>query len=489
MEQFSYLPIIGITVAGLAAIGTALWGKKTFYRNLIGTVASIIAFLSVAAMVPGALAGKIYAISLIEFLPGVAVKFRADSLGLLFALVASSMWVIVNIYTIGYMEHEHNKHRFFTFFALALFSALGIALSENLVNFFLFFELLSISTYPLIIHEGTEDAMKAGAKYLIYTLTAGGLFLFAIIVTYFLTGTLSLSEAGMLEGANVSPLFLQILFFVFLIGAGVKAGIMPLHHCLLSAMVAPTPVSTLLHAVAVVKAGVFGVLRIVYNIYGVDLMSELGLAVILAGIASFTIIVASVIAIQQDNLKKRLAYSTISQLSYIVLSAALLAPYGLIAAMTHIVAHAFAKGTLFMCAGTITHETGYKNISQLNGIGNRMPYTMAAFTVGSLAMIGVPPLGSFVSKWYMGIGASSQGLAPITLVLVTSTLLNAAYFMPIVYAAFFKTAESDFQVPLSNLQIKEGPVLMVAPLLITATGTFAVFFLPAFFVKLASLAI
>ncbi|HDZ86624.1 hypothetical protein LCGC14_0973720 [marine sediment metagenome] len=467
MEQFSYLPIIGITAAGLATIGTALWGKKTIYRNMFGTVASIIAFLSVAAMIPGALAGKIYAINLIEFFPGIAIKFRADSLGLLFALVASSMWVIVNIYTIGYMEHEHNKHRFFTFFSLALFSALGIALSENLINFFLFFELLTISTYPLVAHEGTEEAMKAGAKYLIYTLTAGGLFLFAIIVTYFLTGTLSLSEAGMLEGAKVSPIFLQILFFIFLIGTGVKAGIMPLHHWLPSAMVAPTPVSTLLHAVAVVKAGVFGVLRVVLNIYGVDLMSKLGLGIALAVIASFTIIVASVIAIQQDNLKKRLAYSTIAQLSYIVLGVALLSKAGIIAAMIHIANHAFTKGTLFMCAGIIAHETGKKNISELDGIAKRLPLTMSAFTVAALGMVGIPPLAGFVTKWYLGIGAIQINQPAFIYILLLSSLLNAAYFLPISYRAFFNKPETD----LATKKLETVPT-MLAPIMTTALGSF-----------------
>ncbi len=463
METFSYLPIIGIIAAALSTIGTAIWGKEAKYRNAFGTIASIVAFLSVAAMVPGALAGKIYYINLLQITSGIAIKFRADSLGLLFALVSSSMWVIVNIYTIGYMDHEHNKHRFFTFFSLALFSALGIALSENLVNFFLFFEILTVSTYPLVIHEGDEEALKAGAKYLIYTLTAGGFLLFAIITTYFLTGTLSLSEPGILEAAKVSPIFLQLLFVAFIIGAGVKAGIMPMHHWLPAAMVAPTPVSTLLHAVAVVKAGAFGVLRIVLSVYGIDLMSKLGLGIALGVVASFTIVVASVIALKQDNLKRRLAYSTIGQLSYIVLGASLLTPYGIIAAMIHIANHAFTKGTLFMCAGIIHHETGYKNISQLDGIGKRLPITMTAFTIGALGMIGVPPLAGFISKWYLGVGALNQ--PAFTVVLLTSSILNAAYFLPIIWRAFLKEPMEE----LKRHHKTETVTTMLIPIISTAS--------------------
>lgn len=465
MDVISPFPIIGIIAAGLASLGTAIWGKKSFYRNMFGTAGSVIAFLSVAAMIPGALKGHIYTFTIIKFLPGIAIKFRADSLGLLFATVSSSMWVLVNIYTIGYMGHEEHKHRFFTFFALAIFAALGIALSENLINFFLFFEILTLSTYPLVMHAGTEEAMKAGAKYLIYTLTAGGFLLAAIIITYFLTGSLSLSTPGLLAGTKVSPVFLQLLFFAYLIGVGVKAGIMPMHHWLPSAMVAPTPVSTLLHAVAVVKAGVFGVLRVVLNIYGVKLMSALGLGIALMVIASFTIVVASVIAIRQDNLKRRLAYSTIGQLSYIVFGAALLTPFGIIAAIIHIANHAFTKGTLFMCAGIIMHETGKTDISQLDGIGKRLPLTMTAFTIAALGLIGVPPLAGFISKWYFGLGIIQLKQPVFIIVFLTSSILNAAYFLPIIWKAFFKEEKEEFQA--SHQKTETVPTMLV-PIISTA---------------------
>lgn len=496
MDVFSYLPLIGILIAGLSTIANWIWGSNTKYRNLISTIASIIAFLSVVAMIPGLLAGKIYAVTLFKIANGISIKFRSDSLGLLFALVITSMWIIVNVYTIGYMGHEEHKHRFFTFFSLAVFAALGIALAENLLALFIFYEILTLSTYPLVAHVQTEEAFKAGAKYLIFTMTGGGFLLAAMVATYFLAGSLSLSQPGLLAGVHgASVLTLRVLFFAFLIGFGVKAAIMPMHYWLPAAMVAPTPVSTLLHAVAVVKAGVFGILRLVVNIYGLDLVRQLSLGIILAVIASFTIVVASVIALRQDHLKKRLAYSTIAQLSYIVLGAALASPFGIIAAMFHIVGHAFAKGTLFMCAGTITHETGYTNVSQLDGVGKRMPYTMTAFTIGALSMIGLPPLGGFITKWYLGIGATGNGWIWILAVLAVSTLLNCGYFLPIIYAAFFKEAKSELQTHEESHghghgELREGDGIpsMVAPLMTTAILAVVVFFWPNLFIALARLA-
>ena len=470
MEIVSPLPVIGILAAGLTSLATAIWGQTAKNRAIFGITGSIIAFLSVVAMIPGALKGTIYAVTLIKFLPGISIKFRADSLGLLFAIVSSSMWVLVNIYTIGYMDHEEHKHRFFAFFALAIFAALGIALSENLVNLFLFYEILTLSTYPLVVHAGTKEAYKAGIKYLVYTLTGGGFLLAGIVITYFLTGTLSLSQPGILASANATPALLRTLFFFFLIGFGVKAGIMPMHHWLPSAMVAPTPVSTLLHAVAVVKAGVFGILRTVYFIFGVDLMKQLGLGWILATFAAVTILAASIIAIRQDHLKRRLAYSTISQLSYIVFAAALLSPAATIAAFIHIAAHAFSKGTLFMCAGMITHETGKTNVSQMKGLANRMPVTMAMFSIAAFSMIGAPPLAGFVTKWFLGQGALQANQPYLVLVLIFSAVLNMAYFLPIIYTAYFDKPGEEIE-PVENLPRETSPY-MLWPVVGTATMTF-----------------
>ncbi len=454
-------------------------GDKGFFRNLWGTAASIIAFLAILSMMPGVFDGKIYTYEIASFGGPLNLTLRVDSLGYLFSIVSSSMWVLVNIYTIGYMEHEHDKQRFFAFFAFSLLAAFGIAYAENLFAFFLFYEALSIFTYPLVIHAGTKEALKAGSKYMIYTLGGGGLLLIGIIITYFVTGTLTLSEPGIFS-VNDGAGLLQALFVMFIIGTGVKAGVMPFHHWLPAAMVAPTPVSTLLHAVAVVKAGAFGVLRVIYSVFGVDVMAELGLGTALALVGAFTVITASIIAIRQDNLKRRLAYSTISQLSYIVMGGAIGASVGVgaplaaIGAMAHIANHAFTKGTLFMCAGIIAEETGKKNISEMNGMGRRLPLTMAAFTIAAFGMIGLPPLAGFVTKWTLGIGAGEAGAPIFMAVLVGSSILNAIYFLPICYRVFFMKPETEIEAKaLKRPRNKpETTYMMLVPIMTTVVVTF-----------------
>ena len=469
MEVNSIIPFIPIAIAGLAAILIFIKGETAFYRNLWSTAASLIAFIFMAAMIPRALRGTIYVYKLSHMVGGLSLIFRADALGLAFGMVSSSMWVFVNIYAIGYMEHEHHKKRFFAFFAVAICCAFGIALAENLFTLYLFYELLSIATYPLVMHVGTPEAMKAGTRYLIYTLSGGGVLLIAIMITYFISGNLSLSQAGLFsitDGASI----LRMVFFLYLIGFGIKAAIMPLHHWLPSAMVAPTPVTTLLHAVAVVKAGVFGILRTVYSIYGIELMRQLHLGTTLAVIASITVLVASLIAIQQDHIKRRLAYSTISQLSLIVLAAAMLSPAGILASLIHIANHAFTKGTLFMCAGVITEETGVTHVSQMKGIAKRLPGTMVIFSIAALGMIGLPPFAGFVTEWFTGVGAFQGGQVAFIAVLVANGILDALYLLPILYTAYFDKEPEDNPFDFTPKR-QETTWLMLGPIASTSAMT------------------
>jgi len=387
------------------------------------------------------------------------------------------LWIVNSIYSIGYMRgnDEPRQTPFYMCFAIAICSAIGVAFSANLLTLFLFYELLTVSTYPLVTHKADDEAKAKGRIYLLLLLaTSMMLLLPAIIWTGVAAGTLTFAPGGILATAGLSSGAVILLLLLYIFGIG-KAAVMPVHFWLPAAMVAPTPVSALLHAVAVVKAGVFTVVKVVVYVFGIDFLAASGAGQWLTYIAGFTVITASLIALTQDNLKKRLAFSTISQLSYVVLATAILTPISVIGAALHIAAHAVSKITLFFAAGSIYTAAHLTEVSQLDGIGRRMPWTMGAFTIGALSMIGVPPTAGFVSKWFMLSGGMQAGNWVAVCVIFASTCLNAAYFLPIVYKAFFRAppAEDDHHHAHG-----EGPLPVVLALTITALGTLALFFFP-----------
>ena len=480
----SIKPFVAIAVSLLGTLFIIASSKKPNLREGCTFVIAFIKLGIISSMVPVVLGGQDIVCKIIEVLPGVEIAFKVDAFGLLFALVASFLWIVTTVYSIGYMRSlkEHSQTRFFALFAVAISSAVGVAFSANLLTLYLFYEILSLSTYPLVTHNQNMESRSAGRKYLTYLMGGSiAFFLPAIIITYNLTGTLDFSNQGILNNA-ASHSLLFFIFFLFIAGIG-KAAIMPIHSWLPSAMVAPTPVSSLLHAVAVVKVGVFSVLRVCLYIYGTDLMHSLSLDVFLIYFVSVTILVASLFALKQDNLKARLAYSTVGQLSYIVLAGGLVGVFGITGGMLHIVMHAFGKITLFFCAGAILVNTGIKNISEMKGLGKKMPITMAAFFLGSLSVIGLPPFGGFISKWYLALGSIEANQIPILVILLLSSLLNAAYFLPIGYNAFF--AKGKFQ---ESEGISEGPLLAVAPPVFTALLSFILFFYTGPFLDLVQMA-
>lgn len=482
----SIKPLLAVLASLIAVVPIVLSRSKPNLRESWTFIAAAIKFFLIASMVPAVLAGNVLEWTLVRVLPGMAIQFKVDPLGLMFALVASTLWIATSAYSIGYMRglKEHSQTRYFSFFAIALSATIGVAFSANLLTLYFFYEMLSLATYPLVTHHQDKEARTSGRKYLTYILgTSIGFVLPAMLVTYHLAGTLDFNSLGILAAVD-SKATIAVLLLLFIFGFS-KAGIMPFHGWLPAAMVAPTPVSALLHAVAVVKVGVFAILRIITGIFGVNLLSTLGLGTILCYIAAFTILTASLIALSQDGLKRRLAFSTIGQLSYIVLGAALLSPKGMIGSMVHIAMHAFGKITLFFCAGAIFVATGKKNISEMVGIGKRMPITMTAFLVGSLSVIGLPPTGGFISKWYLVLGTLEANQLAMLFVLLGSSLLNAAYFLPVFYKAFFCTAEES---QYEN-KIAEAPMWCVAPLTITALFSVALFFYPQPFFDLARLAV
>jgi len=480
----SIKPLIAVLVSICAVPLLILSTKRPNIRETWTFVTAVAKFLIIISMLPAILKGNQIVYTLAEVVPGVAIKFRVDTLGMLFALVASSLWIITSAYSIGYMRglKEHSQTRYFCFFALALSATIGVAFSANLLTLYLFYEMLSLATYPLVTHHQDKEGRASGRKYLTYILgTSIGLLLPAMLISYNLAGTLDFARQGFLAGTCSKGLVAMLL--VFFIFGFAKAAIMPFHGWLPAAMVAPTPVSALLHAVAVVKVGVFSIVRVLTGVFGTELLSTLDLGLVICIVASFTIIVGSLIALSQDNLKRLLAFSTIAQLSYIVLGVGLLSPKGMTGGILHIAMHAFGKITLFFCAGAIFVATGKRNISEMVGIGKRMPLTMAAFFIASLSIIGLPPTGGFLSKWYLVLGSLEAHQIAFLIVLLTSSLLNAAYFMPVVYKAFFCTPQES----MFEDKVQEAPLFCLVPLMITAAISVMFFFYPQPFFRLATM--
>ncbi len=464
MEVISNLPLYAVIIPIIGAILLIFIAeKRDDLRNPLALLTSLITALVVINIIQQVFKGNLLSYKLWQVMPGLDLAWRVDLFGALFGGIASILWVFTVLYSIGYMSFGHNRRRFFVFFLLSLSVTMGIAFAANLFTLYLFYELLTLVTYPLVIHEGQEKDHKAGLRYIIYSLSGAGLVLFALFATFGFAGSLDFAQGGIWgELIRVAPLQLYIIFLSYFLGFGVKAAVMPLHAWLPSAMVAPTPVSALLHAVAVVKSGVFCIIRVIYSVYGTEAMNELNLGLIVVILVSITIILASIIALRQDVLKRRLAYSTISQLGYITLGGALLTQVGLTGGLLHMLNHALLKITLFFCAGAIITMTGKEKISELNGIGRRMPVTMLAFTVGSIGMVGILPVNGFISKWYLLTGSLEAHMPIIIVILITSAVLNAAYFFPIVVAAFFKKGE--FTAP-GGL---EAPVSMLLPIAVLA---------------------
>ena len=478
------LVLIAVLTPFVGALLIPLFHKSPNLREALTLTTAGALCVVVVSLLGPVLSGARSDLHIIEVVPGLALAFKVEPLGMLFALVASTLWIVNSVYSIGYMRatNEPRQTTFYVCFAIALGSTIGIAFAKNLFTLFLFYEALTLSTYPLVTHKRSEEAVRAGRVYLLLLLgTSLLLFLPAIIATWALAGTLDFTPGGILAGKAGAPI-IAILLALYVFGIG-KAGLMPLHFWLPAAMVAPTPVSALLHAVAVVKAGVFTIVKVAVLIFGIDNLNALGQSAWLTAVAGTTVIAASIVALRQDNLKRRLAYSTISQLSYVVLGVAILAPISLTGAAMHIAAHAFSKITLFFAAGSIYTAAHLTEVSQLDGIGRRMPWTMAAFTIGALGMIGIPPTAGFLGKWLILTGAMQTANWLAVSVIVVSTLLNAGYFLPIVFRAFFCEPPDDGHGP----KVGEAPWPIVLALTTTAIGSLLMFFLPGIPYALATL--
>ena len=456
---------LALVIPLLAAVLIPLFHNTPNLREAVTLVAASALAVVVWSLYGPVMAGARPELSGPEIVPGLALAIKVEPLGMIYGLVASTLWIVNSIYSIGYMRanNEPRQTSSSVCFAIPIASAIRPAFSKNLITLVLAYEILTLSTYPLVTHKATDEARKSGRTYLLLLVgTSMVLLLPAIIITAAVAGTTDFTVGGILADKSqagvvtekLAPALMSGLLALYVFGIG-KAAVMPVHFWLPAAMVAPTPVSALLHAVAVVKAGVFTIVKVIVYIFGIDILAQTGAAWWLIWVASFTIIVASLIALRQDNLKKRLAYSTVSQLSYVVLGAAILTPISVVGAAMHIAAHACAKITLFFAAGSIYTAAHKTEISELNGIGHKMPWTMSAFTIGALAMIGLPPTAGFLGKWFMLTGAMDGAQWLAVVVIIASTILNALYFLPIVHRAFFRTSD---HVPLDIDERSAMPV-------------------------------
>ncbi len=445
--------------------------QRLLLRRMLNLGANIACIGLIMLLISGVYSGEVFETRL-PLLPGMDLVLHADTLSLLFVSLSGLLWFLTTIYAIGYFENTENRSRFFGFFCLCVAATLGIALAGNLITFLIFYELLTLTTYPLVVHKGNAASLRAGRIYLTYTLIGGALLLAGVVWLKAIAGPLDFTVTGVLSGMpQLDPGHLKIIFALLIVGLGVKAALVPLHGWLPVAMAAPAPVSALLHAVAVVKAGAFGIIRVVYDVYGIEFARELGVTSMLAAVAAFTIVYGSVRALFQDDIKKRLAYSTVSQVSYIALGTAIAGPIATIGGMVHLVHQGLMKITMFFCAGNLAETMGIHKVSEMNGVGRRMPFTMAAFTIAALGMIGLPPLAGFVSKWYLGLGALEVGAHWVLFILAASSLLNAIYFLPMLYAAWFKP--SDRALPAKR-GITEAPWMLLVPPVVTAALALAV---------------
>jgi len=480
-------PFIPMVTAALVMAS----GKRPNIRESWSIIGAVLTFLSVAFLVPHILKGVNYSYELFSLYPGITVRFNVDALGILFAGTSSFLWILAGFYCIGYMRglNEHAQTRLYVCYAVSVGAAVGAAFSGNLFTLYLFYEIISIFTYPLVMHHQDAEGYEGSRKYLVYLMfTSKALLLPAMAIIYVQCGTLDFAAGDIVNGifpSDASRVLVTVSYFMCLFGFA-KAGIMPFHNWLPSAMVAPTPVSALLHAVVVVKVGVFSICRVMLSLFGTKILADLGLGIITCYIASFTILTASIIALTKTNLKARLAYSTISQLSYIILGVAMLVPEGITGGLIHIANHAFSKITLFFCAGAIFVVSGKKEIPELGGIGYRMPLTMIAFGIASLSMIGAPPVSGFVSKWYLALGAMKIHSLILLCVLLISSLLNAGYFVPVFYTSFFgKNSNPGGETgSLENTTIAR---LMIIPLCITAVASAVFGVFPDLFLKIINL--
>ncbi|MBR4027518.1 MAG: proton-conducting membrane transporter [Lachnospiraceae bacterium] len=458
--------------------GMGLLLKREFKnRNILIVSSGIALILSAILSLKVVLDTKVTDVLLFSFGEKMQIFFRIDEMGRLFALVIMFVWVLAGFYAFEYMKHEREEQRYFGFYIILFGILNALSFAGNLITFYLFYETMTLLSMPLILHSKTKESIMGALKYLFYSLVGAYMVLFGIFFLNKYATTFEFTVGGTLNTAIIAEdthniTLLLIVAFSMILGFSVKAGMFPLHAWLPTAHpVAPAPASAVMSGI-IVKMGVLGIIRVVYYIIGPEFIRGTWVQTVWLILTLITIFMGSMLAYREKVLKKRLAYSSVSQISYILFGMALLEPEALTGSLFHVVFHAIIKSSLFLCAGAIIYQTGKTRVDELKGIGKQMPMTMVAYTIISLALIGIPPASGFISKWHLTLGALQSELFVFSwlgpIVLLVSALLTAGYLLPISIDAFFSKQDKEIEEQEKVNAIKEPAKCMLIPIVILA---------------------
>ncbi len=468
---------------------TPLSGKKNADSKALTTLTGCFLIVTAGLVIASLLTAE-DGFTLFYLTKTLPIYFRIDSTGTIFSLLAVIVLLCAGFFSFEYMKHEERDNRYYGFYLLIFGVLNALCFAGNLITFYLFFELLTLASMPLVLHNGSREAVMAGLKYLFYSLCGAYAALFGIYFLYRNCDSLTFTTEGALRASAITGHggFLLVVAFVMLLGFGVKAGMFPMHAWLPTAHpVAPAPASAVLSAV-IVKAGVLAIIRVL-GMFGRDFLRGTWVQTAWIILTLITVFMGSLLAYREPVLKKRLAYSTVSQLSYILFGLAIMNGTSFAGALCHVLAHGFVKAVLFLCAGAIIYRTGKTRVEEMRGIGKEMPLTMWCFTIASLGLIGIPPTSGFVSKWYLAVGSLESGipvfyvLGPV--ILLVSALLTAGYLLPLTIHGFFPGADYDYNM----LQKKEPCKLMTVPVLILTILSILIGLFPEIVINLIRMAV
>ena len=459
----NYLIILPIVAAFLLGAGVRYQKHENIEKLNKYAIYSTVLVSLCAVVVLVSMAGEY--VTLFSFNDVLKIAFKVDGLSSIFVAMVSFLWPLAVVYATEYMKHEGRQEKFFTFYIMTFGVTLGIAFSANMLTLYLCYELLTFITLPLVMHEINDRTIYAGRKYLIYSVSGASFAFVGMMIILFTTGTLDFTYGGLLTGMATDNTLL-IAYLMMFAGFGVKAAVFPFHGWLPGASVAPTTVTALLHAVAVVKAGVFAIMRATYYLFGADYLYGTWVQNVVMSMAIITICFGSWMAMSSKHFKRRLAFSTISQLSYILLGVTIMTPAGFTGALSHMIFHALMKIVLFYTAGSVLYMNHKEYIRDVEGYGAKMPKTFLCFTICSLALIGVPPLSGFFSKFAIATAAAemanTMGFAGICALMI-SALFTAMYLLQIVVLAYLPHKDKD---PADYAKAKEAPKAMTMPMIV-----------------------